>query len=170
MTNPSSWRRRFAAYLVSGAARTFGSRGAAWARAMRGELPHVPDEVVLGWAWGCLWMSCRERLHETPMRFLPGLRRAARGLMYGVNAIILLFGCLLSAALVAIAVMKPFTPEQVGVWVSADRHTVGFLPAGERAHELVGFTIIPLALLAGVICIIATHHAFRWVLRFVRTL
>lgn len=66
----------------------------------------------------------------------------------------------------ACAVLKPFMPDQVGMWVHAGGFTIGTVSAHETAHELLGWWIIPVGLIAGALLLVWTTHALRWLLRY----
>jgi uncharacterized membrane protein len=97
-------------------------------------------------------------LHRaSPGRLLASiLGRATRSLTalaVGLTAVIL-YALGLSFALVAI--MKPIAPANVGLWRGPGSFSMGFLASpGPSTSELLGLWIVPLGLIAAVICYLA---------------
>jgi len=79
--------------------------------------------------------------------------RSVTALAVGLTAVIL-YALGLSFALVAI--MKPIAPANVGLWRGPGRFSMGFLASpGPSTSELLGLWIVPLGVIAAVICYLA---------------
>jgi uncharacterized membrane protein len=76
-------------------------------------------------------------------------------------------GYALGVSLIVCAVLKPFFPADVGLWIS--RHGMVLGAELPRAHgqELLGWWIIPYGLGVGLAFILGTTVLLRWLLRFV---
>lgn len=65
------------------------------------------------------------------------------------------------------AVLKPFLPNRVGAWVEPGvGFTVGMVSHPNAGVELLGWWFIPVALLGGSICLVATTRVVRWALQW----
>ena len=80
-------------------------------------------------------------------------------------------GYVLGLAFLAIAVLKPIFPENVGVWVRDGDSGVPWrlgatfpAPAGE--HVVGGYWVIPIALVAGLAILVANHRGTKRFLRW----
>jgi len=97
---------------------------------------------------------------------------ALTGLGGFVALLILLFGYLFGISFLVTAVLKPFYGDRVGLWVGPDTLQLGAhmgsepLPAG---RELLGYWIIPLGLVIGLLSLILTTLFVRWLIRRQRT-
>jgi len=65
----------------------------------------------------------------------------------------------------ACALLKPFMPAQIGLWIRGNGFTLGAVDA-PGANELLGWWIIPVGLIAGAVLLVCTTHALRWLLRY----
>ncbi len=112
----------------------------------------------------------------TTGRFVPVMRaiwHAAATTAWGFFAAVALFAGYLSAtALVALAVLKPIFPNNVGLWVREGAvfpHAFGGLfpaPPGEQVAG--GYWIIPIALVCGLAILVITQQGARRFLSWFR--
>ena len=110
---------------------------------------------------------------ETTGRVGPVLRSlfqtAATGVTAFFGALGLFIGYALGFAFVAIAVLKPIFPQNVGVWtVNGIPVSAGALfppPPASRGWELTGgYAIVPIAFAIGLIVLVIAHRlARRWI-------
>jgi len=107
-----------------------------------------------------------------PVMFRQALRLASRGIGAFFGTLGLLFIFLLAAAHLALAVLKPIFPENVGAWLEGGRRlSLGFMspPPGPDVPELLGYWIIPVALLLSIglyrLGVILLRHLLRSYLR-----
>jgi hypothetical protein len=84
----------------------------------------------------------------------------------------LFFGYVTAVSFLACAVLKPIFPDRVGMWVDPPLFTIGIhSPSLHPAHELLGYLIIPLGLVAGSSLLVLTTRCGRWLIRrFARNL
>lgn len=75
-------------------------------------------------------------------------------------------GYALGAALIACAVMKPFIPAYVGLWIGPHGMLLGAELPKPHGPELLGWWIIPYGLGVGLAFILGTTVFLRWMLRF----
>lgn len=76
------------------------------------------------------------------------VRLAGLSVMGFVLFMVSLFGYSIAVGLVVVAAWKPFQPDKVGMWLSPDGFTMGVTDNPAR-HELLGWWIIPVCLIAG---------------------
>ncbi|RAK55057.1 DUF1700 domain-containing protein [Phenylobacterium soli] len=84
------------------------------------------------------------------------VRLASVSVMGVVTFFVSLFGYLLSAAFVVVAAWKPFDPERVGMWRTPEAKggwsfVLGTIDRAPQSHEMLGWTIVPICLAAGLI-------------------
>jgi uncharacterized membrane protein len=73
-------------------------------------------------------------------------------------------GYLLGLAFLIIAVLKPFFPDNVGMWVKDTGGWVGpgaTFPARAGQHVVGGYWIIPFSIVAGLAILVASHRASK---------
>ncbi len=120
----------------------------------------------------CAEMTLEEAV--TTGRFVPMLRavsHAATTSVFGFAwAMLVLIGWSTGIVLVALAMLKPILPGNVGLFVVNGRfHGVGMefgLPPGTEVRG--GYWVIPLALVAGLAVLVGTHRASRRILAWLR--
>jgi hypothetical protein len=101
------------------------------------------------------------------------LRATLRWAMTGVRGfgvlMVLLIGYLLSFSFYVLAFAKPFFPDRVGLWMEpGDLSTLHMgmeLYAPPPQHELLGPWFVLVSLLLGSLCLIATIHFVRRLIR-----
>jgi hypothetical protein len=113
-------------------------------------------------------LVARARLTLSPLLMLRAASRVATKSLLGfVSLMVALFGYLTGAAFLWCAVMKPIWPQRIGLWVSDHRFSMGdMVDRGAHAQELLGWWIIPIGLIGGVVMILVTTLLLRWLLRF----
>ncbi len=83
----------------------------------------------------------------------------------GLFALLALFvGYATALSFLACAVLKPIFPDHVGVWVDPPLFTFGVIYS-PPARELLGYWIIPIALVIGVSLLVLTTRCGRWLIR-----
>jgi len=102
--------------------------------------------------------------HLVPM--FRAMWRLAVTTMAGFAAALGLFaGFVISFAFVAIAVMKPLFPDNVGLWVynaSGIPHDLGIrFPAPADEHIVGGYWIIPISLFAGLLVLVLNYRGAK---------
>ncbi len=111
----------------------------------------------------------------TTGRLAPTLRALWHGATTSVLgfawAMIVFIGWTLGVALLAMPVLKPIFPNNVG-YFTLNGKFIGFgaqfgLPPGTEAHG--GFWIVPACLVAGFLCLLVTRLASRRILSWMRT-
>lgn len=76
-------------------------------------------------------------------------------------------GYAFGAAFIVCAVLKPFFPADVGLWISSHDLVLGAETPGPHGHELLGWWIVPYGIGLGLAFILGTTVLLRWMLRFV---
>lgn len=75
-------------------------------------------------------------------------------------------GYALGVALIACALMKPFMPAYVGLWIGPHGMLLGVELPKPQGPELLGWWLIPYGLGVGLAFILGTTVFLRWMLRF----
>ena len=73
----------------------------------------------------------------------------------------------LGVSLIVCAVLKPFFPAYIGLWISPHGMVLGAEMPQPHGQELLGWWIIPYGLGVGTAFVIGTTMFLRWTLRFV---
>ncbi len=76
-------------------------------------------------------------------------------------------GYALGAALIACAILKPFFPAYIGLWINSHNILLGAEVPRPHGQELLGWWIIPYGLAVGAAFILGTTVFLRWMLRYV---
>jgi uncharacterized membrane protein len=126
----------------------------------------TPEEI------GSLYQTDAQLAHAratfSPALIIRTTIRWATKTVLGFVAFILGFtGYALGLSFIACALLKPFFPTHIGLWI----HPHGIELATPNAArdlgpELLGWWIIPIGLLAGALFVIGTTVFLRWMLRF----
>ncbi len=102
------------------------------------------------------------------------LRTTLRWTVTGIQGyaifVVALIGYLLSACFYLTAVLKPFFPRNVGVFVSEEGVNLARFPVPPPGHEILGAYYIPAAVLAGYLFTFGTTLLIRFLLRRGRSL
>lgn len=126
-----------------------------------------PAELAAQYRDGLLIRRASRSL--SPLLLLRGaLRIATTGMTGTIVFLAALFGYTLGTGLVVGALLKPFFPSNIGVWVNQSRTvTEGFTSTTTRftPHEILGIWAIPLFLVLGSLTLMATTILIRGVLR-----
>lgn len=78
-----------------------------------------------------------------------------------------LAGYALGASLMACALLKPFSPTHIGLWINPHGMLFGYTLQRPHSAELLGWWVIPIGLVAGTASVLGTTAFLRWMLRFV---
>jgi uncharacterized membrane protein len=76
-------------------------------------------------------------------------------------------GYALGVSLIVCAILKPFFPADVGLWINPHGMVLGAELPRPHGQELLGWWIIPYGLGVGLAFILGTTVLLRWLLRFV---
>lgn len=120
---------------------------------------------------------------RTPWSMLTTVfRLATRGAIGAACFFIAVIGYVSGAALFVTALLKPFFPHQIGLWVGPGVFHFGFhhvghggggvgllLSTGSPAHEVLGHWYIPVTCALGVLLIWGTTHVLRRLVKRIRT-
>jgi uncharacterized membrane protein len=90
------------------------------------------------------------------MRSVAGFVAFIAGIV-GYSIAIGFFGC---------ALLKPFLPDQIGLWMHPNGVSLGTISSQATAHDLLGWWIIPVGLVVGALLLVWTTHFLRWLLRY----
>ncbi|HXM23744.1 MAG TPA: hypothetical protein VN948_20975 [Terriglobales bacterium] len=92
-------------------------------------------------------------------------RWAHIGIRGFVVFLVAVFGYGAAVTFLISVLLKPFLPNQVGLWVG--RGTLEFGTPGHRAgvHEVLGNSYIPVTMLLAFGAAVGTTHALRWLIR-----
>jgi hypothetical protein len=112
-------------------------------------------------------LVARARAGFSPLLIIRTTYRWAMKTMLGLVVFLMgVIGYGLGLTFIASGVLKPFFPDNVGLWI--DPHGMQLaVPTGQATGpELLGWWIIPLAPLLGAVMMIGTTLFLRWMLRF----
>lgn len=134
-----------------------------------------PSELARGYLTDALLAGAESV--RSPFGILGPLFRWARLSFIGFFVLLgSLIGYWLGAIFVLCAVMKPIHPRTVGLWMlptgPGDLNVslqVGFANAPVNGHEVLGWWIVPLGLLAGCGLVLLTTRAALWCVRQYRS-
>lgn len=118
----------------------------------------------------------RAQVSRTPWRLLDSLFGWATMSLAGfVVLMVTLCGYFLGIVFLLVAALKPFHPATAGLWALRDRAgdlelsiRMGFGVAPSNGHELLGWWIIPLGMVAGCGLVVGTTRFARWCVRMYR--
>jgi uncharacterized membrane protein len=98
-------------------------------------------------------------LHATFQWALTGLR--------GFLAFLaLLIGYSSGLSFLVCAVLKPFLPSHIGLWLDPPLFSIGYFNAADHLkHEVLGWWIVPLGLAIGPLMLIWTTRLVQWLIR-----
>jgi hypothetical protein len=107
---------------------------------------------------------------RSPLRILPILIRWAGLSITGVFVLLgAISGYLFGGVLFACALLKPFHPHTAGLWAFHDAtgdltlsFRLGLANPPTGAHELLGWWIVPMGVLAAVGLVLSTSHLALW--------
>lgn len=94
------------------------------------------------------------------------IRWAARTGIGFVACLAGLVGYAVGAAMIVCAILKPFFPANVGLWVSSHHLLLGAEMPRPQGPDLLGWWLIPYGLGVGVAFFLGTTVFLRWMLRF----
>jgi hypothetical protein len=114
-------------------------------------------------------MVAQARATFSPLLIFRITMRLATETTLGLTAFLLgFFGYGIGVALLACAVLKPFFPQNIGLFVGSHGVSLALTPAPNRADDLLGWWVIPFDLVAGALALLGTTVFLRWMLRFAR--
>ena len=94
------------------------------------------------------------------MAILDRATRSFAAFFIGLGAVTFYVSAL---SFIVVAIAKPITPQSVGMWWGEKAFSIGYLsPVPENTSELLGYWIIPVALVAAVLCYIAGTALMKW--------
>jgi uncharacterized membrane protein len=148
------------------AERLSGSAGPA--TTVGGVLEALGDPEELAAAYQTEAVLARGRASQSPLALLGAVQRwAMEGLLGLVIFLVGISGYSLAVALIAVAVLKPFFARHVGFWWNPPEYFVfGFVsePAS-LGLDILGWWIVPIALLAGGLLWLGITRVLRALLR-----
>jgi uncharacterized membrane protein len=113
-------------------------------------------------------LVARARATFSPVLIVRTAIRWAGRTVGGFAAFVLgMTGYALGLSLIVCALLKPFLPTHIGLWVSRHGLQLGYTTAIPQAREWLGWWIIPFGLIVGAAFILGTTAFLRWTLRFV---
>jgi len=95
------------------------------------------------------------------------IRWATKTVLGFVAFLVGALGYALGASLIVCAILKPFFPENIGLWINPHGMVLGAQMPKPHGHELLGWWIIAYGLALGMAFIFGTTVFLRWMLRFV---
>lgn len=79
--------------------------------------------------------------------------------------LVVFIGYVAALGFVGVALIKPFFPQQTGMWIRPQFELGALFRGLSPAHELLGYWIIPLSLFFGLSSFILTTRFGRWAIR-----
>jgi hypothetical protein len=90
------------------------------------------------------------------------LERAGRSLAAGVAGLAAVSLYLFAASFIVLAALKPVIPQQVGMWTGPGTFTFAILDKPPtNGTEVLGYGIIPVAIILGVLCFLTGRALTR---------
>ena len=90
---------------------------------------------------------------------------ALTGLRGFLAFLALLFGYSLGLGFLACALLKPFLPEHIGLWMDPPFFSLGYIaPSIRGARELLGWWIVPIGYTIGPLALIWTTRLVQWLI------
>lgn len=116
-------------------------------------------------------MITRARASFSPTLILRMTMRWAMSSLFGLIVFIAgLFGYGVAAGFLIAAILKPFIPDQVGMWIHSNGlFTIGAVSPAPNVHEVLGWWIIPIGIVVSAVFTIGTTRLLRSMLRYART-
>jgi hypothetical protein len=74
-------------------------------------------------------------------------------------------GYVAALGFLATALLKPFFPNRIGLWVGHGNLVFGATGPGPGVHEVLGSSYIPVTMLLAFGTAVGTTHALRWLIR-----
>jgi hypothetical protein len=112
-------------------------------------------------------LVARARATFSPMLILGTTVRWAMKTVLGFIAFVLgLIGYGIGLALIGCAVLKPFSPTYIGLWVNQHGVQLATPHFPGQGPELLGWWAVPIDLVPGTLAVVGTTLFLRWMLRF----
>jgi uncharacterized membrane protein len=110
----------------------------------------------------------RARASFSPALIIRTTLRWARGTLMGFLTFLTgAVGYAFGVSLIVCAILKPFFPAYVGLWLNPHGMVLGAEVPKPHGHELLGWWLVPYGLGVGAAFILGTTVFLRWMLRFV---
>ncbi len=110
----------------------------------------------------------KARASLSPRLVLRGIHRWSLVSFWGfVLFIVGVVGYALGFSLIVSAVAKIFSPHTVGAWLSPGSFNIG-TNSDPAAREVLGWWLLPVGIVSGVLIVLVTTRVLRWTLRFAR--
>ncbi len=90
---------------------------------------------------------------------------ALTGLRGFLVFLVLIVGYSLGLGFIACALLKPFTPETIGLWWNPPSLNLGYQSPASGAHDLLGWWIIPVGYTVGPLFLIGTTRLIQRIIR-----
>ena len=102
----------------------------------------------------------------SPWLLLQGAWRWAMTGLKGVGVFFIgLIGYGVALVMTISIFLKPFLPNQVGLWVGHGTFEIGTPDKGQGVHEVLGHSFIPVMTVAAFLFAVGTTQALRWFMR-----
>jgi uncharacterized membrane protein len=113
-------------------------------------------------------LMARARTSFSPTLLLKGALRWAMLSVRGFGLfVVALLGYGLALGLLAGGFGKMIAPHQIGAWVSPGSFSIGTTSNG-AAHDMLGWSLVPVGLIGGTLALVATTWILRWALGFAK--
>jgi uncharacterized membrane protein len=113
-------------------------------------------------------LMARARTSFSPTLLLKGALRWAMLSVRGFGLfVVALLGYGLALGLLAGGFGKMIAPNQIGAWVSPGSFSIGTTSNG-AAHDMLGWSLVPVGLIGGTLALVATTWILRWALGFAK--
>lgn len=113
-------------------------------------------------------LAAHARASFSPLLIIQATIRWATRTAVGFLAFLAgMLGYALGVSLIVCAILKPFFPANIGLWISRHGLVLGAELQRPHGQELLGWWIIPYGLGVGLAFILGTTVLLRWLLRFV---
>ncbi len=112
-------------------------------------------------------LVARARATFSPLLIVRTTIRWAMKTLLGFIALVLgIIGYGIGLVLVACAILKPFFPSHIGLWVNEHGVQLATPTSQALGSELLGWWAVPIYLFLGALAVVATTWFLRWMLRF----
>lgn len=131
-------------------------------------LPQLGTPEQIGALYRADALAAHARASFSPALIIRATLRWATRTVVGFLAFLAgVLGYALGVGFILCAVLKPFFPAQVGLWISSHEMVLGVEVPRPHGQELLGWWIIPYGLGMGLAFILGTTVLLRWMLRYV---
>jgi hypothetical protein len=130
----------------------------------------APEQLVREYVTDAVLV--RAEVSRTPTRILASLFRWASMSAAGVGVLLVsLVGYGIGISFFLVGLLRPFHPDKAGLWVWRNAEDItysvrlGFGDPPPGAHELLGWTIVPIGISLGIGLVMLTTHFALWCVR-----